>query len=307
MLVFGKDVRQNIHDGIKQCYDDAIANGHTDMEVSQARGTFNNLKARLDSVDNKILNNENLANKINLIDVPSQKLVENDDLNNFTETGTFLSTEGAITNSLLNKPENLTVAFKMIVSYINLSTRVLQIIISNDSTPKIFIRKGHGEQWSPWQQLVLDNQLENYIPVVNAVDKMTDTSKIYGNSGDGKIYKYSSDAEKFIPADTVAVITTTVTFKDTQNEATCTANIVSWGKIISVFFSVTIPSSTTLVFATGAVIPSTNRPPYAVQANCAMPDCVLTINTDGRVVGVATNDLEEESKTLTFSCTYVKK
>ena len=45
--VFGKDVRNAIYNGIKQCYDDAIANGHTDMEVAQARNMYKNLKTLL--------------------------------------------------------------------------------------------------------------------------------------------------------------------------------------------------------------------------------------------------------------------
>lgn len=53
--VFGKDVRNSIHDAIKQCYDDAIANGHTDMEIANARGKYANLESRLDA-DNEDVN-----------------------------------------------------------------------------------------------------------------------------------------------------------------------------------------------------------------------------------------------------------
>ena len=44
---YGRDVRQAIHDGIKQAYDDAISNGHASMEVSQARGSYTSLAERL--------------------------------------------------------------------------------------------------------------------------------------------------------------------------------------------------------------------------------------------------------------------
>ena len=47
--VFGKDVRKSICDAIEQCYEDAIANGHTDMEVAEARGSYSNLKERLNN------------------------------------------------------------------------------------------------------------------------------------------------------------------------------------------------------------------------------------------------------------------
>lgn len=46
--LFGYEVRDSIHDAIKQCYNDAIANGHTDMEVAIARGLYDTLGDRLD-------------------------------------------------------------------------------------------------------------------------------------------------------------------------------------------------------------------------------------------------------------------
>lgn len=60
--VFGRDVRQAIHDGIQQAYDDAIANGNANMEVSQARGGLPSLDARLDGLD---LKDADLQNQIN--------------------------------------------------------------------------------------------------------------------------------------------------------------------------------------------------------------------------------------------------
>ena len=49
--VFGRDVRQAIHDGIKQAYDDATANGNANMEVAKARGDAKTLSERLDRYD----------------------------------------------------------------------------------------------------------------------------------------------------------------------------------------------------------------------------------------------------------------
>lgn len=51
--VFGRDVRQAIHDGIQQAYDDATANGNANMEVSQARGPYESLAKRLSELDVK--------------------------------------------------------------------------------------------------------------------------------------------------------------------------------------------------------------------------------------------------------------
>ncbi|HEP1818421.1 TPA: SGNH/GDSL hydrolase family protein [Streptococcus suis] len=50
--VFGREVRQAIHDGIQQAYTDAtIEHGNTDMEVAKARGEFHELSARLSNFE----------------------------------------------------------------------------------------------------------------------------------------------------------------------------------------------------------------------------------------------------------------
>ncbi|HEM5088367.1 TPA: hypothetical protein U1265_000530, partial [Streptococcus suis] len=49
--VFGRDVRQAIHDGIQQVYEDATANGNANMEVAKARGTADTLSERLAGFD----------------------------------------------------------------------------------------------------------------------------------------------------------------------------------------------------------------------------------------------------------------
>lgn len=68
--VFGRDVRQAIHDGIQQAYDDATTNGNANMEVAQARGAFNMLADRLTSLD-AVVNNkadtEDVLTKLNNI------------------------------------------------------------------------------------------------------------------------------------------------------------------------------------------------------------------------------------------------
>ena len=67
--VFGKDVRQSIHDAIKQCYDDAsIDHDNANMEVKLARGSHDTLNERFTSVEENIKNNseqlDNIENKI---------------------------------------------------------------------------------------------------------------------------------------------------------------------------------------------------------------------------------------------------
>lgn len=52
--VFGRDVRQAIHDGIEQAYDDATAEGNANMEVAKARGEFDNLSKRFENVTEQL-------------------------------------------------------------------------------------------------------------------------------------------------------------------------------------------------------------------------------------------------------------
>lgn len=52
--ILGKDVRESIAGAIEQCYEDASKNGNANMEVAEARGSFETLKKRLDSCDDKI-------------------------------------------------------------------------------------------------------------------------------------------------------------------------------------------------------------------------------------------------------------
>ena len=75
--LYGKDVRNSIHDAIKTCYDDAsVNNDNANMEVKLARGTHNTLNDRLCEVDEKqnslssqLEHNKNyLENKVNLLD-----------------------------------------------------------------------------------------------------------------------------------------------------------------------------------------------------------------------------------------------
>lgn len=53
--VFGRDVRQAIHDGIQQVYEDAtVEHGNTDMEVAKARGEFGTLADHLKNIHAKL-------------------------------------------------------------------------------------------------------------------------------------------------------------------------------------------------------------------------------------------------------------
>lgn len=87
--IFGKDVRQAIHDSIKQCYDDAAVNhDNANMEVKLARGSHNTLNDRLveneknqEKISSQLDNNTNEIN--NLKD--SYVMYLNGDIDDYTE------------------------------------------------------------------------------------------------------------------------------------------------------------------------------------------------------------------------------
>ena len=52
--IYGKEVRNAIHNAIKECYDDATTNhDNANMEVKMARGAHNTLSERLDKTEQK--------------------------------------------------------------------------------------------------------------------------------------------------------------------------------------------------------------------------------------------------------------
>lgn len=87
--VFGKDVRQSIHDAIKQCYDDAsIDHDNANMEVKLARGSHDTLNERFTSVEENIKNNsEQLDNNTNKIDELNNLKADKDNVKNIYYDG----------------------------------------------------------------------------------------------------------------------------------------------------------------------------------------------------------------------------
>lgn len=107
--VFGKDVRQSIHDAIKQCYDDAsVDHDNANMEVKLARGTHETLNDRITENEK---NQENLSSqldtKANEIDVVKKGQV---DLDYMTERTLQAIRGGEGTSfSLLSEPREQSV------------------------------------------------------------------------------------------------------------------------------------------------------------------------------------------------------
>ena len=101
--VYGIDVRDAIHDAIKQTYRDAIDAGNSSMEVSDARGTYSTLGERLNS-----LNGNNLTLK-EITDTVVSINLENDN---------FYECKNKITNLSINSADNIRVNFKSFISFI---------------------------------------------------------------------------------------------------------------------------------------------------------------------------------------------
>ena len=92
--VFGKDVRQSIHDAIKQCYDDAsVDHDNANMEVKLARGTHETLNDRITENEK---NQENLSSQLDTKVKKSEflKLVDNVDLiKNYSASKEYVNTK----------------------------------------------------------------------------------------------------------------------------------------------------------------------------------------------------------------------
>lgn len=73
--IYGRDVRQAIHDGIKKAYDDAAENGNANMEVIMARGQERTLGRRLDKINIKATEaNAKANNPLGTIQTNGQKI-----------------------------------------------------------------------------------------------------------------------------------------------------------------------------------------------------------------------------------------
>ena len=84
--VFGKDVRESIASAIEQTYEDATASGNANMEVSEARGTFDTLNKRLnnsDSVKADKTTTDDLQNQINNMSIIEKLRIKNNRFNPF--------------------------------------------------------------------------------------------------------------------------------------------------------------------------------------------------------------------------------
>ena len=124
--IFGKDVRQAIHDSIKQCYDDAAVNhDNANMEVKLARGSHNTLNDRL--VENE-KNQEKISSQLEHIETKKVDKViarlksENIDLDDMSERTLQAIQGGEGTNfNLLTIPRDRSVDYEK-TTFFNVET-----------------------------------------------------------------------------------------------------------------------------------------------------------------------------------------
>ena len=94
--VFGKDVRQSIHDAIKQCYDDAsVDHDNANMEVKLARGSHTTLNDRLNESEK---NQDNLSSQL---DTKAHEL--NNKINEVAEKGTTVEVIERVTKEEIER------------------------------------------------------------------------------------------------------------------------------------------------------------------------------------------------------------
>ena len=67
--ILGEDVRESIAASIEQCYEDASKSGNANMEVTEARGSFDTLNKRLNNSDNILKSKRNSNEKITMGDL----------------------------------------------------------------------------------------------------------------------------------------------------------------------------------------------------------------------------------------------
>lgn len=85
----------------------------------------------------------------------------NDNLNDYTEPGTYLSVNSETTTTLSNKPTDLQYSFKLIVEEISGKTYFIQRIIEN-ITANCYIRSCSGGNFNNWKEDVFTSDLTNY-------------------------------------------------------------------------------------------------------------------------------------------------
>ena len=188
--VFGKDVRESIHNAIKQCYDDAAVNhDNANMEVKLARGSYNTLNDRLDE-NEKV--QENFSSQLDKIETEMATKEEVSSISKRMDSFTSLK-EGSTTGDaelIDGRTSNDGITYKNIGGHIRSKFANIENIIDVDEYYKsesISILTGVMDKWNN-----LNSALGKHFEVnVNAGDKFRITGYVY-NSNYPLIIEYNS-------------------------------------------------------------------------------------------------------------------
>lgn len=154
--VLGIEVRDSIHDAIKQCYDDASAKDNANMEVKMARGEYENLGKRLDSHSSQIK------------DITKNKIyVKN--FNSIQEAINSINvTDGIVELHFENKTYNeSSITFKSNIKYVGNGAT----IISNNSNPSTALINCNNLNNFIVEDLILDGN-----SIINTVMRVANCS-----------------------------------------------------------------------------------------------------------------------------------
>lgn len=200
--VFGRDVRQAIHDGIQQAYDDATANGNANMEVAKARGSSPTLSNRLAQNDqvvadmfNKILTQsaqiDNIVATAGDGTIPTE-LVDVRTLSN----GKTYATAGEATRAISERIKDMPKTIKNIITNVQIGKYWSNRSIGQDGTTQ-----GSNADYVAYTVDVEPGSIiSSNIEMIGAFSHFLDTSKKAISTLDGTkqsnfVYRVPSNAQ----------------------------------------------------------------------------------------------------------------
>ena len=121
--------------------------GANDNNSVLTKENMNDLENRIKKMETDILDR---FNKFDTFVEPTNNIPENADLNDYTEIGIYRCTTYAVAITLKNNiPVNC--AYKLTVKHINTSGAVRQIVETNQTDCKTYMRYHNSSGWNNWQ------------------------------------------------------------------------------------------------------------------------------------------------------------
>lgn len=137
-------------------------------------------------------------------------IAENDDLNNYKTVGTFYTSGGTISKTIVNTPHT-TSNFKLIVFNYGATSYIGQVVVAGTSSVKVFLRVFDGSTWGAWRTVFTNVEV---IPIANGGTGATTAAAAKTNLGLDKVPNVSTNDQT-----------------PTYTQASTLANIVSGEKL----------------------------------------------------------------------------